>query len=234
MNETIALRPGCRASTSTKDVVVDDMLASLNELEQLQPALNLLAHPSIAQGSHDFFVQCYDAGVRHAQAGAFETVPTLPGSLSHERQRYALLCAAAGRLDALGQALTHNRLCDLAGQFCAGMADVDSEIRSGFYTVRSIPLPVYRRLQRDNHSHGICLQQALLHLLAWKSDSPWARQQAQRLLWQGGVLGDKGEFALITLDDELRERQFAWPDLRSLLAITGFLATFPAGPLFAD
>ncbi len=234
MNETIALRPGCRASTSTKDVVVDDMLASLNELEQLQPALNLLAHPSIAQGSHDFFVQCYDAGVRHAQAGAFETVPTLPGSQSHERQRYALLCAAAGRLDALGQALTHNRLCDLAGQFCAGMADVDSEIRSGFYTVRSIPLPVYRRLQRDNHSHGICLQQALLHLLAWKSDSPWARQQAQRLLWQGGVLGDKGEFALITLDDELRERQFAWPGLRSLLAVTGFLAKFPAGPLFAD
>ena len=234
MNETIALRPGCRASTSTKDVVVDDMLASLNELEQLQPALNLLAHPSIAQGSHDFFVQCYDAGVRHEQAGAFETVPTLPGSLSHERQRYALLCAAAGRLDALGQALTHNRLCDLAGQFCAGMADVDSEIRSGFYTVRSIPLPVYRRLQRDNHSHGICLQQALLHLLAWKSDSPWARQQAQRLLWQGGVLGDKGEFALITLDDELRERQFAWPGLRSLLAVTGFLAKFPAGPLFAD
>ncbi|VUS50836.1 triphosphoribosyl-dephospho-CoA synthase [Klebsiella pasteurii] len=234
MNETIALRPGCRASTSTKDVVVDDMLASLNELEQLQPALNLLAHPSIAQGSHDFFVQCYDVGVRHAQAGAFETVPTLPGSLSHERQRYALLCAAAGRLDALGQALTHNRLCDLAGQFCAGMADVDSEIRSGFYTVRSIPLPVYRRLQRDNHSHGICLQQALLHLLAWKSDSPWARQQAQRLLWQGGVLGDKGEFALITLDDELRERQFAWPGLRSLLAVTGFLAKFPAGPLFAD
>ena len=234
MNETIALRPGCRASTSTKDVVVDDMLASLNELEQLQPALNLLAHPSIAQGSHDFFVQCYDAGVRHAQAGAFETVPTLPGSLSHERQRYALLCAAAGRLDALGQALTHNRLCDLAGQFCAGMADVDSEIRSGFYTVRSIPLPVYRRLQRDNHSHGICLQQALLHLLAWKSDSPWARQQAQRLLWQGGVLGDKGEFALITLDDELRERHFEWPGLRSLLAVTGFLAKFPAGPLFAD
>ena len=234
MNETIALRPGCRASTSTKDVVVDDMLASLNELEQLHPALNLLAHPSIAQGSHDFFVQCYDAGVRHAQAGAFETVPTLPGSLSHERQRYALLCAAAGRLDALGQALTHNRLCDLAGQFCAGMADVDSEIRSGFYTVRSIPLPVYRRLQRDNHSHGICLQQALLHLLAWKSDSPWARQQAQRLLWQGGVLGDKGEFALMTLDDELRERKFAWPGLRSLLAVTGFLAKFPAGPLFAD
>ncbi|EBA4392625.1 hypothetical protein A7G03_06345 [Salmonella enterica] len=169
MNETIAFRPEGRASI--KDVVVNYTLASLDELEQLHPALNLLAH---------------------------------------------------------------NRLCDLASQFCAGMADVDSETRSGFYTVRSISLPVYRRLLRDQHSHGVCLQQALLHLLAWKSDSPWARQQAQRLLWQGGVLGDKGEFALMTLDDELRERQIGWPGLWSLLAVTGFLAKFPAGPIFAD
>ncbi|MCL0132704.1 hypothetical protein M2T35_28090, partial [Klebsiella pneumoniae] len=94
------------------------------------------------------------------------------------------------------------------------------EAGSGFYTVRSVSLPVYRRLWRDNHSHSVCLQQALLHLLAWKSDSPWARQQAQRLLWQGGVLGEKGEFALLTLDDELRERQIVWPALRSLLAVT--------------
>jgi triphosphoribosyl-dephospho-CoA synthetase len=47
MNETIALRPESRAST--KDVIIDYMLASLEELEQLHPALNLLAHPSIAQ-----------------------------------------------------------------------------------------------------------------------------------------------------------------------------------------
>ncbi|EHC94522.1 Membrane protein associated with oxaloacetate decarboxylase, partial [Salmonella enterica subsp. enterica serovar Uganda str. R8-3404] len=161
-------------------------------------------------------------------------IVVLPDSLPQERQRSGLLCAAAGRLDALRQPLTHNRLCDLASQFCAGMADVDSETRSGFYTVRSISLPVYRRLLRDQHSHGVCLQQALLHLLAWKSDSPWARQQAQRLLWQGGVLGDKGEFALMTLDDELRERQIEWPGLWSLLAVTGFLAKFPAGPIFAD
>ncbi|MCP6429408.1 hypothetical protein NL523_29260, partial [Klebsiella pneumoniae] len=78
---------------------------------------------------------------------------------------------------------------------------------------------VYRRLRRDNHSHRVCLQQALLHLLAWKIDSPWARQQAQRLHWQGGVLGEKGEFELLTLDDVLRERQIVWPALRSLLAV---------------
>ncbi|EMJ7594939.1 TPA: hypothetical protein RRE55_001939, partial [Klebsiella pneumoniae] len=54
------------------------------------------------------------------------------------------------------------------------------------------------------------------------------------LLWQGGVLGEKGEFALLTLDDELRERQIVWPGLRSLLAVTGFLVRFPAGPVFSD
>lgn len=49
MNETIAFRPEGRAST--KDVVVNYTLASLDELEQLHPALNLLAHPSIVRGS---------------------------------------------------------------------------------------------------------------------------------------------------------------------------------------
>ncbi len=231
MNETIAFRPEGRASI--KDVVVNYTLASLDELEQLHPALNLLAHPSIVRGSHDFFVRCYDAGVQHAQAGAAETVAVLPDSLPQERQRSGLLCAAAGRLDALRQPLTHNRLCDLASQFCAGMADVDSETRSGFYTVRSISLPVYRRLLRINIlTVSACSR---LCCTCWPGRAiPWARQQAQRLLWQGGVLGDKGEFALMTLDDELRERQIEWPGLWSLLAVTGFLAKFPAGPIFAD
>ncbi len=232
MNETIVLQPDSRSSA--KDVVVGYTLASLDELEQLHPALHLLAHPSIVHDSHDFFASCYDAGVQHAQDGIAETVAALPDALTDERQRSGLLCAAAGRLDTLDQSLTHNRLCDLAGQLCASIAQVDSESRSGFYTVRSISLPVYRRLLRDKHSHSVCLQQSLLHLLAWKSESPWARQQAQRLLWQGGVLGEKGEFALLTLDDELRERQVRWPSLWSLLAVTGFLAKFPAGPLFAD
>ncbi|HDS6683811.1 TPA: hypothetical protein QHZ65_003623 [Klebsiella aerogenes] len=208
MNETVALRPGSRSSA--KEEVIDDTLASLEELEQLHPALNLLARPPVVRGSHDFFVCCYDAGIQHAQTGESETVAALLGSL------------------------THNRLSDLAGQMCASVAQADSESRSGFYSVRSISLPVYRRLLRDNHSHSVCLQQSLLHLLAWKSESPWARQQAQRLLWQGGVLGERGEFALLTLDDELRERQVRWPSMWSLLAVTGFLARFPAGPLFAD
>lgn len=61
MNETVALRPG--SWSSAKEEVIDDTLASLEELEQLHPALNLLAHPPVVRGSHDFFVCCYDAGV---------------------------------------------------------------------------------------------------------------------------------------------------------------------------
>ncbi len=230
MNETIAFRPEGRAST--KDVVVNYTLASLDELEQLHPALNLLAHPSIVRGSHDFFVRCYDAGVQHAQAGAAETVAVLPDSLPQERQRSGLLCAAAGRLDALRQPLTHNRLCD---------RPVSSVLAWQMLTAKPAAVFIPCAAYRCRFTGGCCGSTFSRCLPAagsaapagWKSDSP-ARQQAQRLLWQGGVLGDKGEFALMTLDDELRERQIEWPGLWSLLAVTGFLAKFPAGPIFAD
>ncbi|MBZ7265505.1 hypothetical protein FMK81_29135, partial [Klebsiella oxytoca] len=128
MNETITLRPESRAST--KDVIIDYTLASVDEVEQLQPALNLLAHPSVARGGHDFFVHCYEAGTQNKAA---ETAPALPDTVFRDStpwmQRSGLLCAAAGHLDALGKTLTHNRLCDLAGQYCAGAADADAETR---------------------------------------------------------------------------------------------------------
>ncbi len=71
------------------------------------------------------------------------------------------------------------------------MADVDSETRSGFYTVRSISLPVYRRLLRINILTVLPLQQACCTCWPRRAISSPARQQAQRLLWQGGVPGDK-------------------------------------------
>lgn len=226
MNETIELRPQSRATA--KNAVLENAFASVSDLEQLHPALHLLAHPA-TQGCQALFTRCYEAG---------ENAAALPDAIMQTStpwlQSGGLLCAAAGKLNAQRQPLTHNRLCDLAGKLSTGIADPDSEARSSFYTVRSISLPVYRRLMRDAHPASVCLQQALLHLLAWRSESPWARQQAQRLLWQGGVLGEKGEFALMTLDDELRERQVEWPALWSLLAVTGFLVRFPAGPLFPD
>ncbi|CDO12246.1 unnamed protein product [Klebsiella pneumoniae] len=236
MNEGIACCPENR--TSTREAVVDAMLASGDELAQLQPALNLLSPPLNATPGEALLASCYEAGADHNADEATRAVSALPAavvrSATPSLQRSGLLCMAAGALSARQLPLTHNRLCDVAGQFARAIPEGDEEAGSGFYTVRSVSLPVYRRLRRDNHSHSVCLQQALLHLLAWKSESPWARQQAQRLLWQGGVLGEKGEFALLTLDDELRERQIVWPALRSLLAVTGFLVRFPAGPVFSD
>ncbi|WP_438435837.1 hypothetical protein [Klebsiella pneumoniae] len=236
MNEGIACCPENR--TSTREAVVDAMLASGDELAQLQPALNLLSPPLNATPGEALLASCYEAGADHNADEATRAVSALPAavvrSATPSLQRSGLLYMAAGALSARQLPLTHNRLCDVAGQFARAIPEGDEEAGSGFYTVRSVSLPVYRRLRRDNHSHSVCLQQALLHLLAWKSDSPWARQQAQRLLWQGGVLGEKGEFALLTLDDELRERQIVWPALRSLLAVTGFLVRFPAGPVFSD
>ncbi|SLO59585.1 oxaloacetate decarboxylase [Klebsiella variicola] len=194
--------------------------------------------PLNATPGEALLASCYEAGADHNADEATRAVIALPAavvrSATPSLQRSGLLCMAAGALSARQLPLTHNQLCDVAGQFARAIPEGDEEAGSGFYTVRSVSLPVYRRLRRDNHSHSVCLQQALLHLLAWKSESPWARQQAQRLLWQGGVLGEKGEFALLTLDDELRERQIVWPGLRSLLAVTGFLVRFPAGPVFSD
>lgn len=218
MNEAIACCPENR--TSTREAVVDAMLASGDELAQLQPALNLLSPPLNATPGEALLASCYEAGADHNADEATRAVIALPAavvrSATPSLQRSGLLCMAAGALSARQLPLTHNRLCDVAGQFARAIPEGDEEAGSGFYTVRSVSLPVYRRLRRDNHSHSVCLQQAL------------------RLLWQGGVLGEKGEFALLTLDDELRERQIVWPGLRSLLAVTGFLVRFPAGPVFSD
>lgn len=166
MNETIAFRPEGRASI--KDVVVNYTLASLDELEQLHPALNLLAHPSIVRGSHDFFVRCYDAGVQHAQAGAAETVAVLPDSLPQERQRSGLLCAAAGRLDALRQPLTHNRLCDPPVSSVLAWQMLTAKPAAVLYRAQHIAAGLPAAVA-DQHSHGVCLQQALLHLLAGRA-----------------------------------------------------------------
>ncbi len=103
-------------------------------------------------------------------------------------QRSGLLCMAAGALSARQLPLTHNRLCDVAGQFARAIPEGDEEAGSGFYTVRSVSLPVYRRLRRDNHSHSVCLQQALLHLLAGRVSRPGAAAGAASALagWRAG------------------------------------------------
>ncbi|MDP0710120.1 hypothetical protein Q8G14_25875, partial [Klebsiella variicola] len=216
MNEAIACCPENR--TSTREAVVDAMLASGDELAQLQPALNLLSPPLNATPGEALLASCYEAGADHNADEATRAVIALPAavvrSATPSLQRSGLLCMAAGALSARQLPLTHNRLCDVAGQFARAIPEGDEEAGSGFYTVRSVSLPVYRRLRRDNHSPSVCPQQAMVHLVGWKSEAAWARQQAQRLLWEGGVMGEKGEIAPLTMADEVRGGQKGLPGMR--------------------
>lgn len=235
MSEMAALRP--QVGASSMEAVLTSVQQSTDELEQLQPALGLLAHPTLTSRAHKLFGDCYNVGAQNAGSDNACIAAMLPSTLLQSAvslQSIGLLCAAAGKMNALRKPMAHNRLCDYAGRFAVDSVPESAQIRESFLTVRSIALPVYQRLLRDGHSHANCVHQVLLHLLAWKSDSLWTRQQAQRLLWQGGVLGENGMAELEMLDKEMAERQIAWPSLWSLLAIAGFLARYPAGPMFID
>ena len=118
--------------------------------------------------------------------------------------------AAAGHLDALGKTLTHNRLCDCRLVLCRRGGMPMLETRSGFLPCATYRCQFYRRLLRGTIIlASICSSRCCICWL-WKSESPGRGSGLRQLLsWQGGVLGDNGGFALMTLDDELRERQFA-------------------------
>lgn len=236
MSQMAALRPA--AGASSREAVLNSIQQSTAELELLRPTLKLLNHPPLFPRSHEVFARCYGVGAQYARSEDAVIAANLP--LAELRaadiglQSMSLLCAAAGKLNALRKPIAHNRLCDYTAKFAIGVVEDASQICDNLLSVRSIALPVYQRLLRDEHAHPVCLQQVLLHLLAWKSDSPWVRQQAQRLLWQGGILGEQGAAGLVALDNEIAMLEIRWPSLWSLLALTGFLARYPAGPMFID
>lgn len=87
--------------------------------------------------------------------------------------------------------------------------------------------------------------QTLLHLMAWNDDTNlvsrggleglyYVQQQAQKLLWQGGVLVEGGIEAMQSLDDELILRNLSPGGSADLLAVTWFLSHFPAGSLYPE
>lgn len=236
MSERIILRETVKSMP--REALPAYFYTAVEHVTSLAPALHLLSHPDITQSvEENVLLGCYDAGEHHAQS-VQETLNALPDVVLHTDSMWAqgvgLLCAAAGRLKQLDLPLTHNQLCDQVEKLAAAQPRYHEEFCNGFYTIRSVALPVFRRLMRDGHSRQVMLLQTLLHLLAWKSESQYARQQAQRLLWQGGVLGEEGLQKLIALDDALNARQCAKKDLPALLAFTDILACFPAGPFFID
>ncbi|CAH5400860.1 hypothetical protein [Klebsiella oxytoca] len=142
--------------------------------------------------------------------------------------------AAAGLRLARQQPLAQNPLCDDVLRRFRHAPALTANLPDLIETVRSVALPVWSRLRRDGHCDDIAVRQTLLHILAWRSKSPWLQNQAQRILWQGGVLGERGDRVLASLDDEAAHRCIGFCGLSELLTTTGFLVHFPAGPLFSD
>lgn len=180
---------------------------------------------------------------------------------------FGLLSAAVGRLKALGLPVEQNRLCDQVARFCRklvanelahnaaknpskgelqflryGLTGARGEAESGFKTVRTLALPVFKRVLADRNDMQLALLQTLLHLLAWNDDTNlvarggleglyYVQSQAQKLLWEGGVLAPGGMTALQRLDDDLIARHLSPGGSADLLAITYFLSSFPEGTL---
>lgn len=119
-----------------------------------------------------------------------------------------------------------------------GFSGARGEAESGFLTVRTQALPVFNRMMEETGDSNLALLQTLLHLMAWNDDTNlvsrgglaglnYVQQEAQRLLWQGGVLE-----ALRQFDDDLIARHLSPGGSADLLAVTWFLSAFPAGALF--
>ncbi|MEW5028987.1 triphosphoribosyl-dephospho-CoA synthase, partial [Klebsiella pneumoniae] len=124
-----------------------------------------------------------------------------------------------------------------------GLSGARGEAESGFLTVRTQAMPVFTRMMEETGDSNLALLQTLLHLMAWNDDTNlvsrgglaglnFVQQEAQRLLWQGGVLVDGGLEALRQFDDELIARHLSPGGSADLLAVTWFLSAFPAGALF--
>ncbi|MFP5735475.1 MULTISPECIES: triphosphoribosyl-dephospho-CoA synthase [Salmonella] len=232
MSEMVAFRQG--TAMPSRETILRYVVETVNQITELEPALHLLPWSGVNSAIYEQrFAQCYDEGLCAAQTSA----PNVPQGIlpsTDWAQGIGLLCFAAGYMSAGERPLTHNQLCDFVKQAAVGLSPIEGEAASGFSTVRSIALPVFRRLQRDGHASRILLLQTLLHLVAWKSASQYARQQAQRLLWMGGILGEGGEHSLLALDKALREEAVGEKSFPALLIFTSFLAHFPAGPVFID
>lgn len=129
--------------------------------------------------------------------------------------------------------------------FRFGLSGARGEAESGFRTVRTQALPVYNRVLQEHDDTNLALLQTLLHLMAWNDDTNlvsrggleglyYVQQQAQKLLWQGGVLADGGIEAMQQLDDALIARNLSPGGSADLLAVTWFLSRFPAGPIYSE
>ena len=115
-----------------------------------------------------------------------------------------------------------------------GVKGVRGEVESGYLTVRTISLPIYRKL-RDAHCElNTALVQTLLHLIAGTADTnilsrhgieaaEFARSAAEEVLKKGGVLTEEGMKAVRELDQIFIKQDISPGGCADLLAVTHYL-----------
>ncbi len=231
MSEMVAFRQG--TSMPSRETILHYVVETVNQITELEPALHLLPWSGVNSAIYEQrFAQCYDEGLCAAQTSA----PNVPQGIlpsTDWAQGIGLLCFAAGYMSAGERPLTHNQLCDFVKQAAVGLSPIEGEAASGFSTVRSIALPVFRRLQRDGHASRVLLLQTLLHLVAGKAHRSMRVNRRNDCSGWAAFWG-KGEHSLLVLDKALREEAVGEKSLPALLIFTSFPAHFPAGPVFID
>jgi len=120
-----------------------------------------------------------------------------------------------------------------------GLPGARGEAASGYALVRAVALPVYDALRLRGVDENLALLQVLLHLLALNGDTnvvsrggiqglEFVHRWARKLLREGGVLVEDGLARMVAFDDALIERHLSPGGSADLLAVTWFLARFPA------
>lgn len=176
-----------------------------------------------------------------------------------------LLSAAAGYADARGETLSPAALCALVARMTAGMTakayesarekepsawtkgeamyfrygvgGVRGEAESGFATVRTIALPVYRARRAAGRHVNNALCDTLLALLAYTVDTNilgrageaglrFAQREAGRAVALGGMESEAGRKAMEEMDRAFTARRISPGGCADLLAVTHFLHAF--------
>lgn len=213
--------------------------------------------PNVAAGG--FLALARPIGVLCEQ----EMFEATQGVNTHKGAIFALglLCSASGRLVGAGIELTRDRICSEVADICAGLVERELDdttsartagerafrsygvggargaAASGYWTVRSVALPVYDRLLKAGIGQEMALLEALLHLLAVNADTnlisrgglaglEYVREYARRLLLGGGVLATDVLEKMAAFDDELIARNLSPGGSADLLIVTAFLAKF--------
>jgi triphosphoribosyl-dephospho-CoA synthase CitG/holo-ACP synthase CitX len=251
-----------RNSGAHRDMDIASFLTSARVLLKYFPRFVQIGWDAMDVATSDFLALARSIGVPCEQ----EMFEATRGINTHKGAIFALglLCSASGRLAANGTELTRERICAEVADICAGLvnrelddtrsahtagerafhrygvAGARGEAASGYWTVRSVALPVYDRFRETGIGEELALLESLLHLLMVNADTnlisrgglaglEYVRQYARRLLLEGGVLATGGIENIVAFDDELIARNLSPGGSADLLIVTAFLARFPKG-----